>query len=84
MSISRRSCALLATAALLGGCASWFGSGSEGPKPAPLTPIDQAQRVRVLWSASVPAAGNFFFGPALAGDSVYAAGRDGTDRKSVV
>ena len=78
MSIARRSCALLAAAALLGGCASWFSSDSEAPKPTPLAPINQAQQVRVLWSASVPAAGNFFFGPALAGDSVYAAGRDGT------
>ncbi len=78
MSVVRRSCALLAAAAMLGGCASWFSSDSEGPKPTPLAPINQAQQVRVLWSASVPAAGNFFFGPALAGDSVYAAGRDGT------
>jgi len=78
MTFARRSCALLATAALLGGCASWFGGDSDGPKPAPLTPISNARQVRVLWSASVPSAGHFFFSPVLAGDGVYAAGRDGT------
>lgn len=78
MTIARGSCALLAAVSLLGGCASWFSSDSGGPKPAPLTPIDNARQVRVLWSASVPAAGHYFFSPALAGDSVYAAGRDGT------
>jgi outer membrane protein assembly factor BamB len=78
MTFTRRFSTLLAAAALLGGCASWFGGDSSGPKPAPLTPIGNPQPVRVLWSASVPAAGHFFFSPALAGDSVYVAGRDGT------
>ena len=78
MTFARRSYALLTAAALLGGCASWFSSDSSGPKPAPLTAISNAKPVRVLWSASVPAAGHFFFSPALAGDSVYAAGQDGT------
>jgi len=64
--------------ALLGGCASWFGGDSSGPKPTPLTQIGKAQPVRVLWSTSAPDAAHFFFRPALAGDSVYVAGRDGS------
>ena len=78
MTFARRFTALLAAATLLGGCASWFSSDSSAPKPAPLTAISNAQPVRVLWSASVPSAGHFFFSPAFAGDSVYVAGRDGT------
>ncbi len=69
--------AAIATAALaLAGC-SLFSSDS-GPKPAPLPPLERAQNVRVLWTAQVGGADRFVFTPALAGDSVYAAGRDGT------
>ena len=77
MRVPRRRLFGLCAAVLLGGCASWFGA-SSGPKPAPLTQIANAQPVRVLWSRSVPDAGHFFFRPALAGDSVYVAGRDGS------
>lgn len=53
--------------------------GSDpGPKPADPPRIQNAKRVRVLWSANVGAAERFTFLPALAGGSVYAAGRDGT------
>jgi outer membrane protein assembly factor BamB len=73
-------------AALLGGCSSapslnpldWFASRPEGPKPAALPELGGARSVRVLWSASVGSADTFVFTPALAGDSVYAAARDGT------
>jgi len=78
----RRLLVLLAAGAVLGGCSSWnpmdwFG-GPSGPPPAPLTPIANPQAVRVLWSASVGDSGRFVFSPALAGDSVYAASRDGS------
>jgi outer membrane protein assembly factor BamB len=53
-------------------------SSSSGPKPAELQPIDQAKEVRVLWSAQVGRAERFTFTPAIAGDAVYAAARDGT------
>ena len=78
MTTMRRLLAGFAVAVALGGCASWFGGGATGPKPAPLTAINNARAVRVLWSASVSAADQFFFSPALAADSVYVAGRDGT------
>jgi outer membrane protein assembly factor BamB len=78
----RRALVLLAAGVVLGGCSSlnpmnWF-SGPSGPTPAPLTPIANPQAVRVLWSASVGEGEHFVFSPALAGDSVYAAGGDGS------
>ncbi|HEX6268222.1 MAG TPA: outer membrane protein assembly factor BamB [Burkholderiales bacterium] len=66
-------------AALLGGC-SWF-SSPVGPKPAELPRLEGAKEVRVLWSAQVGSAGRFAFVPALVGDAVYAAARDGTVRR---
>ncbi len=73
---------LLAAGLSLGACSSlnplnWF-SGPSGPTPAPLTPIADAKAVRVLWSASVGGGGSFTFSPVFAGDSVYAADRDGS------
>ena len=73
-------------AALLAGCSSspslnpltWLSFGPDGPKPAQLTPISGARAVRVLWNVGVGSAETFVFSPALAGDSVYAAARDGT------
>ncbi|MEJ2173942.1 MAG: outer membrane protein assembly factor BamB [bacterium] len=55
----------------------WF-SGSEGPTPAPLTPLADGRTVRVLWSTSVGDADRFVFSPVLVGDNVYAAAHDGT------
>ena len=80
----RRFPAIVAVAAL-GACSSlpslnpfdWW-SGPAGPKPAELPPLANAQTVRVLWSASIGTADAYFFSPVLAGDSVYAAARDGT------
>lgn len=69
---------------LLAGCSS-MGSlydkvlgRSSGPQPAPLPTIANPAAVRLLWSASVSRADRFIFGPAVVGDAVYAAGRDGT------
>ena len=69
----RRACAALA-AAVLAGC----GSAPSGPSPAPLPELKDARPVRVLWSANVGAAENFVFSPAIVGDAVYAAARDGS------
>ncbi|TAK84550.1 MAG: outer membrane protein assembly factor BamB [Betaproteobacteria bacterium] len=71
-----RAAAVAMTALALAGC-SLFSSDS-GPKPAPLPPLERAQDVRVLWTAQVGGAERFVFTPALSGDSVYSAGRDGT------
>lgn len=78
--------AVVLAALLLAGCSSapswnpldWFSSAPAGAKPAALQPITGTQSVRVLWSARVGAAETFVFAPTLAGDSVYAAARDGT------
>jgi outer membrane protein assembly factor BamB len=68
----RAALALLVPA--LAGC---FGGSSGGPQPAALEPLAQPQELRVLWSARVGPAGAFAFSPALAGEALYAAARDG-------
>ncbi len=77
---------VLATVLILAGCSSlpslnpidWFKSAPTGAKPAELPPLSNAQPVRTLWQANVGPAGIFVFSPALSGDSVYAAARDGS------
>lgn len=78
--------ALLATATL-SGCETvtrnlnpfnWFSSGPTGPKPAELPALTSGQGARQLWQSSVGNAGPFILQPVVLGDSVYAAGRDGT------
>jgi outer membrane protein assembly factor BamB len=61
-----------AAALILSGC-----SGSSGPKPASLPDLVNPRPVQVLWTASVGGAERFIFYPALAGDAIYAAARDG-------
>jgi outer membrane protein assembly factor BamB len=73
-------------AAALAGCSSmpslnpldWFGAKPGGPKPAELPALANPQGVRVMWSSSVGGADPFILSPALYGDSVYAASRDGS------
>ena len=71
-----RACAAAAAAALAA-CSS----APTGPKPAALPELAGAKTVRVLWRAAVGAAEDFVFSPALVGDAVYAAARDGTVRR---
>lgn len=66
---------LIAALAALAGC---FGSSASGPKPAPLEPLEGARAPRTLWSEGIGSAEAFLFSPALVGDAVYAAARDGT------
>ena len=68
-----RLAALAAASLFLVACSS-----DPGPKPADPPRIENAKRVRVLWSTSVGSADGFTFLPALAAGSVYAAARDGT------
>ncbi len=67
-----------ALALLLPALAGCFGGSSGGPPPAALEPLAPPRALRVLWSAKVGAAAGFEFSPALAGDALYAAARDGT------
>ena len=53
-------------------------SSSSGPKPADPPRIENAKRVRVLWSTNVGSGDRYTFSPALTGGSIYAAARDGT------
>jgi outer membrane protein assembly factor BamB len=62
---------------LAAGCAG----KSVGPNPAELAEIDKPQRVRVVWSARVGDAEPYIFSPALVGEAVYTAARDGTVKR---
>jgi outer membrane protein assembly factor BamB len=54
-------------------------AGSEPKvKPAELAAIDSSAELKALWQASIGSAGEFTFTPAVVGDSVYAAARDGS------
>jgi outer membrane protein assembly factor BamB len=77
--------AALACAFLLGACASvadklnpfnWFGADSPN-KPADLKDIKATLTLTPAWRASVGGADQFAFSPALAGDTLYAAGSNG-------
>lgn len=72
--------------ALLAGCGAsmpslnpmeWFAKPS-GPKPAELPALTTPQAVKQLWSASIGGAESFVLAPALVGDSLYVAARDGS------
>ena len=53
-------------------------SGPSGPEPAQLPTLEKPKTVRVLWSQNIGSSKNFTFSPALVGDAVYAAARNGT------
>jgi outer membrane protein assembly factor BamB len=63
-------------AALLASCANPF--AKSGPQPAELQQIPDARPVKVLWTVDVGNGDPYIFSPALAGDAVYTAARDGT------
>lgn len=74
-------------ACLMAGCATLdttldtlnpFGRTAPKIKPAELTPIQASAEVRPLWQASVGTSGEYVLTPAVVGDSVYVAARDGT------
>lgn len=79
----RRVGSAVVAALLVGGCSTLdklnpFSSSTPKVKAAELTPIQATADLRVLWQTNVGAAGDFVFTPAVVGDSVYAAGYDGT------
>jgi outer membrane protein assembly factor BamB len=56
---------------------------SSGPKMTPLTPVTAKVDMRELWSASIGKAGDYTFTPAVVGNAVYVAARDGAISKLV-
>ncbi len=86
MTVSLRRFAALAVA-FLAGC-----SGTPGPAPAELTPLENPRPLRVLWSTTlsefdryggwpppiVEGSDRWVFFPVLIGDAVYATSREGT------
>lgn len=66
--------------ALMTGCSSLnpFASKPKGNQPAPLVELKGAMAVRTAWKLEVGKAQNYMFAPALADNTVIAAGADGT------
>jgi len=72
-----------AASLLLGACSTLdkfnpFSSTAPKLKPAELGAITPSAEIVTRWQASIGAGGDFVFTPAVVGDSVYAAARDGT------
>ncbi len=84
---TRRLLPLLVVAGLgVAGCSSLDAINpfaSSGPKMTPLTPVTATVAMRELWSASIGKAGNYTFTPAVVGNTVYVAARDGALSKLV-
>jgi outer membrane protein assembly factor BamB len=55
-----------------------FSSSAPKAMPTELVPIQPTAELKSIWQAGVGAAGEFSFSPAVVGDSVYAAARDGS------
>lgn len=69
--------------ALMTGCSTIsslnpFASKPKGPQPAPLAELKGSMAVRTAWKLDVGKAGNYELSPTLAGNTVIAAGNDGT------
>jgi outer membrane protein assembly factor BamB len=67
---------------LLGACSSLdklnpFSSSTPKVKVAELVPFQSTAELRGQWQANIGSAGDLTFSPAVVGDSVYAAARDG-------
>jgi outer membrane protein assembly factor BamB len=76
---------LTAAGLVLGGCSTVSDTmgklnpfSSSGPKLAKLTDFKPSADVRSLWSASTGKAGDYTFVPAVVGNAVFVAGRDGS------
>ena len=83
MGVMRRLLPVLAVT--LAGCSGfslnpmdWFGSKDTRPKMAELPILSNPIAVRILWQASVGAAGRAVFSPAVSAGSVFAAAEDGS------
>ncbi|NWG30025.1 MAG: outer membrane protein assembly factor BamB [Rhodocyclaceae bacterium] len=84
----KRAVLLLSGAALLfSGCATIsdavdalnpFSKSAPKTKPAPLPAIQPQGEIARLWQANIGSSGEYVLTPAVVGETVYAAGRDGT------
>jgi outer membrane protein assembly factor BamB len=70
--VSMRRLLPVALLAALAGCGS-----PSGPKPAALPDLANPREAKLLWSASIGGADRFIFSPAVVGEAVYAAAREG-------
>ncbi len=82
MIILSRPLMVVGSVLLLGACSTVdklnpFGPSTPRVQPAELAAIQPTAELKSLWKASVGSAGEFTFSPAVVGDSVYAAARDG-------
>ncbi len=73
----------LAVGVGLAGCSALdainpFSSSKTKVKPAELTPIPGGTEPAARWQASIGPAGEYVLTPAIVGDSIYAAARDGS------
>jgi outer membrane protein assembly factor BamB len=77
-----RAAALACAVLFLAGCSTLDRinpfSGSPKAKMTALSPIQASAEVQTLWRGQVGKSGDYTFVPAVAGDSVFAAGSDGT------
>lgn len=66
--------------ALMAGCSSLnpFASKPKGNQPAPLVDLKGSMAVRTAWKLEVGKSQSYLFTPALAGNTIIAAGGDGT------
>ena len=66
--------------ALMAGCSSLnpFASKPKGNQPAPLVDLKGSMAVRTAWKLEVGKSQSYMFTPALAGNTIVAAGGDGT------
>ncbi len=79
--LSKRAALLLTVGSLcmLAGCSSMNPFSSKKPRnePAPLQQFKSTMATRILWTADIGKAGDYFLSPAVNGGKVYAASADG-------
>ncbi len=83
MNAVRLPLAAIAAVLLAGACSTVeqlnpFSSSTPKIKPTELATIQPTAELKSLWQVAVGSAGEFSFSPAVVGDSVYAAARDGS------
>lgn len=73
---SLRGLATVCLTLALGGC-SWFSGSDNRNDPTPLAQITPTANMAIVWQAPVGSGTTYGFAPAIVGDTVFAASRDG-------